>query len=275
MEERFPPVDDRLAVAEPEPPPGSARAEPASIAPGSAEAYLELLASHVHEMEEYLYELTDHRDELLAEEEHLTARIRVLRRSVGRVAGGEDVELEPGSTHADPAVWSRLWERPPRAVADAVDPAGGRSAAATIDELRATSERGYVAALQADGRRRVTRWLLVSLAAIWISGTLLGAMVLSRPDAAPTPGGQVAEVGAPSLPTSTTVAASAEYVPATMPDVLGERLSDATAAITEAQLTVVDLRLVRGREGVVVASDPTAGEAIAAGTGVTLSIGGG
>lgn len=275
MEERFPPVDERLAVAEPEPPPRSTRPEPASVPPGSAEAYLELLATHVRELEGYVFDLVEHRDELLAEQEHLAARIRVLRRAVQRAASDEQApELDEALLRSDVAVWSRLWERPPRVVDAAADPTGGRSAGETIEELRATSERGYVAELRAQQRRRTIRWLATSVAAIWISGTVLGAAVLFRPAAAPSVAPEpVAGVDAGAPVETVEAAADVDYVPTTMPDVLGQRLSEATGALVDAQLTVVDLRFVRGRQGVVVASDPTAGEALAAGTGVTLSVG--
>lgn len=273
MEERFPTVDDGLAVAEPEPPPSSTRPAPA-VRPGSAEAYLELLAAHVRELEAFVYELAERRDELLAEEEHLTARIRVLRRAVQRTAAGEaGDEVDAATMRADAAIWARLWERPPRAVTAATDPTGGRSAIATIAELRGMTERGYVAELRSQGRRRVARWLVLSVAALWISGTVIAAAILYRPavdEPAAGPDRGTSAV-APTEPAGT--AGVAEYVPTTMPDVLGERLSDANGAIADAQLTVVDLRLVQGREGVVLASDPTPGEAVAAGTGVTLSIG--
>jgi hypothetical protein len=192
------------------------------------------------------------------------------------VRGIADLEADAGNdgaaAPADAAIWSRLWERPPRAVAAATDPTGGRTPTATIEELRAASERSFVAELRSQSRRRTSRWLATSIAAIWFSGTVLGAAVLFRP---PTESPTVLEprtaTGAPME--TAEAAAAADYVPTTMPDVLGERLSDATGALVDAQLTVVDLRFVRGREGVVVASDPTAGEALAAGTGVTLSIG--
>ena len=270
MDERFPAVDERLAVAEPEPPPGSARPIPAPVGRVTAEAYMELLAGHLRELEEYLFDLTERRDELLAEEEYLTARIRSLRRTVERLEDDED-----GTTAAvDSAVWSRLWERPPRVVAETVDPTDGKPASQAIVDLRTLSERGYLAALRSHRRARVTRSLLLTRVGLAISGALLAAVTWFDLTGGGVTGRSGATGDALGRAVTAALTQASDYVPATMPDVVGDQLAKATRKISAAGLAVVDIRTVSGADDVVVSSDPTAGEAVAAGTGVSLSIGG-
>lgn len=269
MDERFPATDEILAVAEPEPPPDPARPTPATVGRGTAEAYMELLSGHIRELEEYLFDLTERRDELLAEEEYLTARIRSLRRTVERLEDDEDGTTTP----LDSAVWSRLWERPPRVVAETVDPTDGRPAPQAIVDLRALSERGYLAALRSHRRARVTRSLLLTLAGLTIGGTLLAAATLFGPRDEIGAGRPGATGDALGRAVAAALTPAGDYVPATMPDVVGDRIDKATRKISEAGLAVIDIRTVPGVDDVVVSSDPTAGEAVAAGAGVTLEIG--
>lgn len=270
MNERFPAVDERLAVAEPEPPPDVTRPTPAPVRRASAEAYMELLAGYLRELEEYLFDLTDRRDELQAEEEYLTARIRTLRRSVDRL---EDEQGAGAPGGVDSAVWSRLWERPPRIVAERVDPTGGRSAGRAIADLRDISERRSVGAIRARRWTRVKRALFVSLVGVGVAGTLLVMLGVVGPGRAVDPASPGEAGDALARAASAVLAPAGDPVPATMPDVVGDRLLRATRKIADAGLEVVDLRLVRGREDVVLSSVPTAGEAVAAGAGVTLQIG--
>jgi hypothetical protein len=109
---------------------------------------------------------------------------------------------------------------------------------------------------------RVTGWLL--LAALVILGGLAATVVIVGSDR-PAPG----EAAAAPTP------AADAYVPATMPDVLGARLPRAIDLIVDAELHVAEVRFAPGPERRVVASEPTAGEAVTAGTGVSLWIGSG
>jgi beta-lactam-binding protein with PASTA domain len=80
---------------------------------------------------------------------------------------------------------------------------------------------------------------------------------------------------APSGVATSSAPAVDGYVPTTMPDVLGAPLPRAVELIVQADLQVVEILFAPGRDGLVVATEPTAGEAVTAGTGVSLWIGSG
>jgi beta-lactam-binding protein with PASTA domain len=63
------------------------------------------------------------------------------------------------------------------------------------------------------------------------------------------------------------------FVPATVPDVTGKTIPTAVTRIHEANLEVGDIVPIAGTPGRVVRTDPTPGEAVTAGTHVTIYIG--
>jgi hypothetical protein len=78
----------------------------------------------------------------------------------------------------------------------------------------------------------------------------------------------------PSSPASPSIGSlSPAIIPATVPDVLGRTIRIAENRIVAAKLEVGDIIPIAGRSGRVVRTDPTPGEAVTAGTPVTIYVG--
>jgi hypothetical protein len=117
------------------------------------------------------------------------------------------------------------------------------------------------------GRLVVTLVSLVVLATVVVGLAVLRS-VDETPDA-PTVPSPTPTVDAPTA--SPTVVVQR----ATVPDVLGEEVESATLLIEQAGLVVGVVTTVPGSDGIVVRTDPTPGEAVAAGTAVDLFVGNG
>lgn len=176
-----------------------------------------------------------------------------------RPAGGPEVEAEIPRSGKDvsskPDGGSRgVIESPP----GMPDPA--RPAAAAAEEGGRVAARGRP---QARGRRR----LLVTLAAslVVVVGGVAGAFAILDADA---------PVERP-LERQPSVSVSPENEPATVPVVLGRRVERVALLLDRAGLAVGSVTTVSGRAGIVVRTDPTQGEAVAAGTEVDLFVGSG
>jgi PASTA domain-containing protein len=107
------------------------------------------------------------------------------------------------------------------------------------------------------GRALVALAVIILVAAIGI-----GARTLSENAAGPSP---------PAW--SSSVSPSAAFVPATVPDVLGRSVLLAKKRIVAAHLEVGGIVPIAGKLGRVVRTDPTPGEAVTAGTLVTMYVG--
>jgi hypothetical protein len=78
----------------------------------------------------------------------------------------------------------------------------------------------------------------------------------------------------PSVPASPSIGSlSPAIIPATVPDVLGRTIRIAEDRIVAAKLEVGDIIPIAGKSGRVVRTDPTPGEAVTAGTPVTIYVG--
>jgi hypothetical protein len=115
--------------------------------------------------------------------------------------------------------------------------------------------------------------IVVALVSLVVLATVVvGLAVLRSADETPD---------APTVPTPTPTVDAPTASPtvvvqrATVPDVLGEELESATLLIEQAGLLVGVVTTVPGSADVVVRTDPTPGEAVAAGTAVDLFVGNG
>lgn len=253
---------------------GASRDRSGKAVPDGAEASSsELLARHIDDLEGQIRELVDRRDRLLTEHDRLMRQIRALRRTEALIVESVGPWSEPRHPSEDAlsTAWSRLWDQP-RAGADRAGDGGPREAANRgADSVESLPEHGpslqesdHVTQTREPARSRRSRWLLIASAAVILGGgpILVSWLVTSdRPATLP--------LADPSGP------ASVGLVPTTMPDVLGSRLPKATDLIVDAGLDVHDIRLVQGRDGRVVSTEPTPGEAVTVGTDVTISVGSG
>jgi len=109
----------------------------------------------------------------------------------------------------------------------------------------------------------VMRRAIVATAVIIVVAAIgIGARELSRTKADP------------SSPASPSIGSlSPAIIPATVPDVLGRTIRIAENRIVAAKLEVGDVIPIAGRSGRVVRTDPTPGEAVTAGTPVTIYVG--
>ncbi len=184
----------------------------------------------------------------------------------GPDASGEDVPpLEPGLP-APP--------RPDRSViaaAAGAETSSPRPARPVSEALEEPQPREAIRR----GRRRRRVVLVALLSTVVVIGASVGAFLALRD----TGGGRHRPVGSgaasPSAATSVTPSVTAAPQPATVPAVLGVRVEAATELLQQAGLVVGSVTTVPGRAGVVVRSEPTQGEAVAAGTAVNLFVGNG
>ena len=176
---------------------------------------------------------------------------------------GSSDEHEPAGSEDPVTAWSRLWDRQRAPIERAeTDPEGPEPAESTIAHLRSLAEHPPADRREAPRRPRVRRRVLIVIAAVVLGGgpSLVSWLVASDQPTVPE---------AVNAPTST----DDEFLPTTMPDVLGARLPKATDLIVAADLELVDIRFVRGPAGRVVATEPTPGEAVTVGTDVLISVG--
>jgi hypothetical protein len=118
-------------------------------------------------------------------------------------------------------------------------------------------------------RRTTRRAVAAAVVITLLLSAGVRALVISRNEASPTPSDAQSASPSTSPPSSPTPA----IVPATVPDITGMTLQNAVARIHEAKLEVGDVVPVGGLPGRVVRTDPTPGEAVTAGTRVTIFMG--
>jgi len=125
------------------------------------------------------------------------------------------------------------------------------------------------------GRRRRRVVLVALVSSMVVIATSVGAVLALR--AANEDRDRPARSGAasPSIAASVTPSVTPAPQPATVPAMLGLRLESATDLLQQAGLVVGSVTTVPGRAGVVVRTEPTQGEAVAAGTVVNLFVGNG
>jgi hypothetical protein len=106
------------------------------------------------------------------------------------------------------------------------------------------------------------RAIVATVVIIVVAAIGIGARELSRTKADP------------SSPASPSIGSlSPALIPATVPDVLGRTIRIAENRILAAKLEVGDIIPIAGKSGRVVRTDPTPGEAVTAGTPVTIYVG--
>jgi hypothetical protein len=124
-------------------------------------------------------------------------------------------------------------------------------------------------------RRRRRLLLAALLGALLVIGGSAGAFLALRPSGGererPAGGGAGGSPGAASV----TPSVGPGLQPATVPGVLGVRVERASELLQQAGLVVGSVTTVPGKAGVVVRSEPTQGEAVAAGSAVDLFVGNG
>ncbi len=179
----------------------------------------------------------------------------------GSRAPAVELELTPADWPAAPIVAPSVEpEAPAPIVAPSVEP---EAPAPRVPPVR---EDRFVELPPSPRAPRRSRRLVAALAAlVALAAVVGGALVLL--------GGGDAPPEAPSASVSASVVAPVER--ATVPDVLGHRVDEATQLLEQAGLTVGLVASVPGPDGEVVRTDPTPGEAVVAGRAVALFVGDG
>lgn len=197
-----------------------------------------------------------------AEDETGPPRATRLAAPPTRDAASEGLPVEPGLP-APP--------RPDGSAVAAAEPISPRPAGKASEPLEVPPSR--VAFSRGRRRRRVVLVGLVS--SVVVIGATVGAVLALRATSEDPDRPARSGTASPSIAASVTPSATPAVQPATVPAVLGLRAESATELLQEAGLVVGSVTTVPGRAGVVVRTEPTQGEAVAAGTAVDLFVGNG